>query len=288
MANTIANSFVEQFKSNVVHLAQQKSSRLKDYVTSAMCNGETHNFERIGSADAVEKTTRHTDTPVLDVPHSRRKVTLRDWHWADLIDEEDKLRQLINPNSEYVKTGAYAMGRQYDSLILAAARGNATDGAGASVALPAGQKVAHGSASLTIAKLLSAREILWANDVDEDNDPLCIVVSGTELSALLNTTEVKSSDYNSVKALVKGEIDTFLGYKFIRSNLVETTAGVPNQRWVTAFYKSGMGLAMGADVHTYITQRDDKSYAHQVYLAFTAEATRIEDEKVVEISCTYT
>lgn len=288
MANTISNAFVEQFKSNVIHLAQQRASKLKDYVNTVMVTGETHNFERIGSMDAVEKTTRHTDTPVLDVPHSRRKVTLRDFHWADMIDQEDKLRLLINPNSEYVKTGGYAMGRQYDSLILAAARGNATDGAGASVALPAGQKIAHGSASLTIAKLLEAREILWANDVDEDQDPLCIAVSGTEISALLNTTEVKSSDYNTVKALAKGEIDSYLGFKFIRTNLVETTAGTPNQRWVTAFYKSGMGLAIGRDVTVEMSKRDDKSYAHQVYLAFTAEATRVEDEKVVEISCTYT
>lgn len=287
MANTISNSFVEQYKSNVIHLAQQKASRFKEYVTVETLTGETHNFERIGASDASEKTTRHTATPVLDVPHSRRAVSLRDFHWSDLIDEEDKLRQLINPDSEYVKTGAMAMGRQYDDLILDAAIGNATDGAGASVALPAGQKVAHGSASLTVAKLLNAREILWANDVDED-DTLCISVTGTELSAMLNTTEVKSSDYNSVKALVKGEIDTFLGFKFIRSNRVNFTAGTPNQRWVTAWYKSGMGLAVGADVHTYIDKRPDLSYAHQVYLAFSADATRVEDEKVVEISCTYT
>lgn len=287
MPNTISNSFVEQYKSNVIHLSQQKASKLKDYVNTVSLKGETHNFERIGASAAVEKTTRHTATPVVDVPHSRRAVTLRDFHWSDLIDEEDKLRQLINPDSEYVRTGAMAMGRQYDDLILAAAIGNATDGAGGAVALPAGQKIAHGSASLTLAKLLSAREILWNNDVDEDNDSLCIAVTGTELSALLNTTEIKSSDYNSVKALVKGEIDTFLGFKFIRTNRVTTTAGTPNQRWVTAWYKSGMGLAVGADVHTYIDKRNDLSYAHQVYLAFSAEATRVEDEKVVEISCTY-
>ena len=102
---------------------------------------------------------------------------MTDWHWADLIDQEDKIRMLINPQSEYTKTAAWAMGRKWDDLIVAAMSGNSVDGDGANVSLPAAQEVAHGSAGITVAKILDAREILLANDVDEENDPMYFAVS---------------------------------------------------------------------------------------------------------------
>ena len=158
MANTISKAFVEQFKSNVVHLAQQRGSRMKDAVRSETVTGDKHNFERIGSMDSVEKTTRHTDTPVLDVPHSRRVVSMRDWQWADLIDQEDKIRMLISPQSEYTKTGGYAMGRRWDKLVIDAATADAEDGDGTAVSFPSSNQVAHASGGMTVAKILAARD----------------------------------------------------------------------------------------------------------------------------------
>ena len=288
MANTIEKAFVEQFKANVIHLAQQRGSRLRSTVRSETVTGKKHNYERIGTMAAVAKTTRHTNTPVLDVPHSRRVVEMTDYHWADLIDQEDKIRMLISPQSEYTKTGAWAMGRQWDSLIIENATGNSKDGDGNNIALPAGQKVVHGSAGLTVAKILDAREILLANDIDEENEQLTFVVSAAELTTLLNTTEVKSSDYNTVKALAKGELSDFAGFKFVRSQqLALDTSGTPDYRQCLAYATSGIGLAIGAEVTTRIEDRSDKSYATQVYLAFTGGAIRIEEEKVVEVQVTY-
>lgn len=287
MANTISKAFVEQFKSNVVHLAQQRGSRMKDAVRSETVTGDKHNFERIGSMDSVEKTTRHTDTPVLDVPHSRRVVSMRDWQWADLIDQEDKIRMLISPQSEYTKTGGYAMGRRWDKLVIDAATANAEDGDGTAVTFPSGNKIAHASGGMTVAKILSAREILLSNDVDEESDPMFFVIGSGELTDLLNTTEVKSSDYNTVKALAKGELSDFCGFRFIRSEQLNVDTTATNYRKCLAFVKSGLGLAIGADVSTRIDDRADKSYATQVYMAFSAAATRIEEEKVVEVQATY-
>ena len=279
MANTISKAFVEQFKSNVIHLSEQQGSRLRGFVTTDSVTGEKFNFERVGNVAAVEKTTRHTNTPVLDVPHSRRVGTMKDYQWADLVDREDKVRMLINPESAYAKAGANAMGHTFDDLIIAAATGNATDGDGGTIALPAAQKIAVGTTGLTIDKLLAARKIANLNEVTED---MCMVVGAKQIDDLLNSTEVTSADYNSVKALVKGEIDTFMGFKFILSNRL---ALATNTRSCIAFSKSAMGLGIGADVDTRIDERADKSYAKQVYLAFTAGATRIEDEKVIQIDC---
>ncbi len=285
MSTEITTAFVEQYKSNVLHLAQQKGSRLRDTVRFEPVTGKSHFFERIGAVAAQKRTSRHADTPRMDTPHSRRRVSMDDYDWADLIDQEDKVRMLISPESQYAQAGANAMGRAMDDAIIAAAVGNAYGGVagGTSIVLPSTQKIVHGSAGLTVAKLLAAKEIIDGNDVDDEEERFCVLSAG-QVTDLLNSTEVKSSDYNTVKALAAGQLDTFLGFKFIRSQRLGTDSS--GNRQVTVYCKSGIGLALGADIETRITERDDKNYATQVFLSMTIGATRIEDEKVVEIACT--
>ena len=284
MSTQITTAFVEQYKSNVFHLAQQKGSRLRDAVRSETVTGKAHFFERIGSTAAQKRTSRHSDTPRMDTPHSRRKVTMDDYDWADLIDNEDKVRMLISPTSDYALAGAYAMGRAMDDAIISAATGSAYGGVagGTPVVLPAGQKIVHNSTNLTIAKLLAAKKLLDAAEVDPDEQRF-LICTADQISDFLNITEVKSSDYNTIKALAQGQIDTYLGFKFIRSERLGQDA-TPN-RQVLAFTKSAIGLALGADITTKISERSDKNYATQVFLSMTIGATRIEDEKMVEIAC---
>jgi hypothetical protein len=285
MSVQITTAFVEQYKSNVFHLAQQKGSKLRDAVRTESIVGKSHFFERIGSTAAVKRTSRHADTPRVDTPHSRRKVTMDDYDWADLIDDSDKIRMLISPQSEYAKAGAYAMGRTMDDVIIAAATGNAFGGVsgGSTIALPAGQKIAHGSTGLTIAKLISAKEKLDAANVDPD-EARVLVCSAKQISDLLGTTQITSADFNSVKALVQGDIDTFMGFKFIRSERLGLDSN--SNRQVLAFTNTSIGLALGKDIQTKISERADKNYSTQVYLCMTIGATRVEDEKVIEIACT--
>ena len=284
MSTQITTAFVEQYKSNVLHLAQQKGSRLRNAVRVEMVTGKSAFFERIGSTAAEKRTSRHSDTPRMDTPHSRRKVSLDDYDWADLIDQEDKVRMLISPQSEYAIAGANAMGRAMDTAIIDAATGTAYSGAagGTSVSLPSGQKVAHSSADLSVAKLRSAKKILDAAEVDPDEERF-LVCSAEQIDALLAETEVTSSDFNTIKTLVQGEIDTFMGFKFIRSERLNTDSTPSRQ--VLAFAKSDIGLAIGADISTKISERAHKNYATQVFLSMTIGATRIEEEKMVEIAC---
>ena len=283
MSVQITTAFVEQYKANVLHLAQQKGSRLRDAVRTETVTGKSHFFERIGSTAAEKRASRHSDTPRMDTPHSRRKVSLDDYDWADLIDNEDKVRLLISPTSEYALAGAWAMGRAMDDAIIAAATGTAYSGVagGDSVSLPSGQKVAHASGGLTLAKLLSAKEVLDAADVDPDEQRFVVCAAG-QIADLLTVTQVTSSDYATVKALAAGQIDTYLGFKFIQSQRLGQDS-TPSRQCL-AFTKSAIGLAVGADITTKISERADKNYATQVFLSMTIGATRIEEEKMVEIA----
>tara|TARA_R100000654_G_scaffold27724_4_gene52039 strand:+ start:1890 stop:2750 length:861 start_codon:yes stop_codon:yes gene_type:complete len=284
MSTQITTAFVNQFSANVQMLSQQMGSLLRDAVDVESVNGEKAFFDQVGSSAAVKKTSRHADTPLVETPHTRRMVTMSDYEWADLIDEQDKVRLLIDPTSTYGRAAAAAMGRAMDDEIIAAALGTAKTGkdGGTDTALPAGQKIAHGSAGLTIAKLLSAKEVLDANSVDP-SITRHIVVSPKQISDLLNNTTVTSSDFNTVKALAQGELSSFVGFNFIVSNRLTTDSN--SDRQVIAFASDGIKVGMGKEPMAKIDERSDKSYATQVYYCQTLGATRMEEAKVVEIAC---
>ncbi len=284
MSSQISTAFVNQYSANVTMLSQQMGSLLRNAVDVESVNGEKAFFDQVGSAAAVLRTTRHADTPLIDTPHSRRMVTMSDYEYADLIDDQDKVRLLVDPTSTYARAAAAAMGRAMDDVIIAAAIGTAKTGkdGSTSTALPSSQKVVHGSASLTIAKLLSAKEILDEGSVDP-SIPRYIVCAPKQITSLLGTTQVTSSDFNTVKALAQGQMDTFSGFKFIVSNRLGLDAN--SHRQVFAFAGDGLKLAMGKEPTARIDERSDKSYATQVYYCQTIGATRMEEAKVVEIAC---
>ncbi len=206
---------------------------------------------------------------------------------SKLLDKEDKLKMLADPTSPEALSIAYAIGRGIDAEIISSAFATAytgKDGTG-TTSFPSGNVIAVGAAGLTLSKILDAKEILDNNDVDED-EPRFIAITGTQLKNLLNTTEIKSADYNTVKALVKGEIDTFCGFKFIRisTSLLETDTN--DYRRVIAWAQNGLGLGIARDMVNKIDEIPGKHYATQVYAAIDIGTTRLDEDKVVEIKCT--
>ena len=283
MSTQITTAFVNQFSSNVSMLSQQMGSLLRGAVDTESVTGEKAFFDQIGESAAVARTSRHGDTPLVETPHSRRMVTLTTYEWADLIDDSDKVRMLIDPTSSYARAAAAAMGRAMDDTIITALGGTAKTGkeGTTSTAFPSGQKIAHGSAGLTVAKLVSAKKLLDAQSVDP-SIPRYIVVSPEQIEDLLNTTSVTSSDFNTVKALVQGDVDTFVGFKFITSNRLSDDG---TSRLCYAWAQDGCKLAVGKDVMARIDERSDKSYSTQVFYCATFGSTRMEEDKVVEIAC---
>ncbi len=282
----ITEAFVKQYADNFILLSQQKKSRLEQAVRlESGIVGGSKSVDAVGSVTARKRTTRNEDSPLIKTPFSRRWLDLADYDWGDLLDDQDKIKMLVDPTSSVVQTGVASLNRAKDQVILDAMRGSARAEVGGAVALPAGQKVAVGGTGLTLAKLITAKELLAAAEgynEDDPNDQLYIAVAARQLSDLLGTTEVKSVDYNTVKALVAGTVDTFMGFKFIRTQLVNLTTAV---RYCTAWCKSGMVLGVGKDIKTEVTLRADKSFATYPYAAMSLGAVRTEEVKVVEIAC---
>ena len=288
MSFEITTAFVEQFRSNVDLLSQQKGSRLEPAVRRESQKGKNEYFDQIGPTTARKRTSRHSDTPLISTPHARRRVTLMDFDWADLIDQEDKVRMLIDPTSAYARNAAYAMGRAKDDVIIEAFTADSYAGEEGTIVVPfPSDQILNLGGPITLEALIQAKEMLDEAEVDPDI-PRYFACPAKVLTTLLNTTEIKSSDYNTVKALVKGEIDTYLGFKFIRSERLPKDRDGMSGSSCYAWAQDGIVLSVGKDSSAKITERPDKNYATQVFYSMSIGATRLEEVKVVEIVATTT
>ena len=288
MSTQITTAFVEQYSSNVSMLAQQMGTKLRGAVDVETIRGKNAFFDQIGVTAAQVRSTRHGNTPQINTPHSRRRVSLADYEWADLVDDLDKVRMLVDPTSNYAKAAAAAMNRAIDDVIIAAFNADAATGVagGTTTALPSTSKFATSQQAdgLTIAKLLATKHFFDAGDVDPSLKRY-FVCGPKQIQDLLATTEIKSSDFNTVKALAQGDINSFLGFEFIMSTRLPNDNTNTDDRLCFGFTEDAIKLAIGSDVKAKISERDDKSYATQVYYSMALGATRMEETKVFQVPC---
>lgn len=276
--------YAKAYGTNVSMLAQQVGSRLRNTVTvkSGVVGEETY-MDQIEAFEALARGSRLAATDATLASYTRRRIALEDFYIAKAIDKMDDVRTLADPTSAISKSGVAGLGRKIDDQIIAALYGTAYTGkvGGTSTVLPSAQKIASASTNLTLAKWLDAIEILNGNDVDP-SDEKYLLIGSNQLSSLLNTTEIKSADYNTVKALVQGQLNSFLGCTVIRTERLPVSASV---RKCLLYTKSGIGLAIGRDIVSRIDELPTNHYAKQLYFSMAIGASRLEEDKVVEISC---
>lgn len=306
---TITEAYVLQFANNIFHLSQQKGSILQPFVRNESIQGKAKSFNRLGSTAAQKKQGRHAPTPNNEIEHSTRWVGMVDYQWAHFVDPTDLLRMLIDPTSDYVMSAMWAFGRTKDDVIInkafaAAVTGEERDG---TAIHPDSQKYAanNGTAfsNLNVRTLRAIRRMFRANEVDE-SIPLYAAISSSQIESLLGQTEVTSADYNTVRALVQGEVDSFMGFKFIDIERLKNTAGrtivaspttgavgagssVAGTNFRSCIFWAGDGilLATGQDVKSRVDPRPDLSYSTQAYAEMSIDAVRMEEVKVVEVIC---
>jgi hypothetical protein len=284
MSTQITTAMVEQYNSNIQILMQQKESRLRPLVrVESGVVGKNAFFDQLNATAAYEITNRHADTILVDTPHLRRRVTMKDIGWADMVDELDLKKVLTDPTSQYAQNARNAMNRKIDDYLVTAFLATAYGGVDGSTSYSFDSSynvVAAASAGLTIAKLRTAKQILDGNEVDEEGR-FCVIGS-KQLQDLLGTTEVTSSDYNTVKALSAGQVDTFLGFKIIRSERLTLSS---TTRKCIAGQKNSILLAIGQDIITSVDKRPDKNNGIQVFCRMSVGATRMDEDGIVEIDC---
>ena len=317
MSFQVSTAFVQQYSTNIMMLLQQQGSRLRNAVQNYSFQGKAASMaEQFGSVSPVRNQGRHSDTPLISTPQDKRWVYPNDYDWADLVDNQDRLRMLIDPTGPYTQAGVMAMGRAMDDEIIAGFFGanntgeNGTTSTGTlyaynsnsqSVAATTGAAAATG---LNIAKLRAAKRKLLEAEVDVDNDQLFAVITAKQHDDLLNEAQAVSLDYNSRPVLVDGKITQFMGFNFIHSERIPGGANfntaintgitsadsdgsyVTGTRWmVPVFAKSGLALGLWNDIQASVDRRADKRNSYQVYVTGTFGGARLEEKRCVLINC---
>lgn len=293
MSSQYPNAFSEKYEADVHIQFAQRSSRLRGKVMErSMVGGETLWLPQIGAVVSNKPAARHEDTQYNDTPHTTRKLTSDPRRAADLIDIADRRRSVADFMGPYASVQAQKLGRDVDDTILTAATGTnyyKVNGATSetSIALPATQQVAvnfgGSNEGLTLGKLIETKSILGKNETPM-GEMLYFVHRQAQLDDLLNNVDqTVNSRYSDVKALVNGEINNFMGFEFIKTELVDVDSN--DYASCIGYTKSALMLGISQDITGRVEQLPTKNYSWQIWSEVDVGATRIQEEGVVETIC---
>jgi hypothetical protein len=273
--------FYSSWQGAVTIAQQQRLSRMRPAVRVENTTGEVHFFERLESDTVSEVATRHADTPNIEADHTIRSCRPRFFVWSRIIDDEDKVRLLMDPTSVYNENAGMSFERKVDLILLQAALGTAYTGKGGTTAttFPAAYQIANGSTGLTKAKLFTASELLLAA---ENEGPFYMAISAKENTDLLNIPEVASGDFNNAKPLVEGKVQHYMGFNFIHSEQLAAASATVHS--CVAWSKNSLGLGVWNDKEMNIAKDPTKNYNWRPHIKYFIGATRLDEVGVVEVA----
>jgi len=283
MADTQNVIYAQQYSQNIMQLAQQKYSKLLGCVyVKPNVRGKTFFQDQIGQWGMEVKGGRNAQTPNNDPLLARRMGIMIDYHDARMVDRGDELKSISDPKSSYTIAAAQSLGRKIDDIIIAAGIGTSYSGETGSTS------VTNSNVKLITANTLTLAEVnaikLKFDNADVEMEDRYIVVKPATLDSLLELSQATSADYAAVKALVRGEIDTWMGFKWIMSTRVSAaTAVMGSTVQAMAFQKYGICLAMADAPMVRTDERTDLSYSWQIYYELNVGAVRLEEDRVVSV-----
>ncbi len=293
MADQIETLRVQQYTAGLQFLVQQKTSMLRGAVRIETVNGKSAFFNQIGSATAQLKTSRHQETPAMDTPQARRRVTTAVYHVNSLVSKDDVARMMMDPTSAISQAHAMAMGRAIDDVILTAVDATAYTGetGATSTAFDTNMVVdvqtvwpgvSAADTGFNVAKMIATKEKLGSGDVDP-NEEVFIGVNQRQISSLLKDERAINKDYTMLSPLMDGKIARFMGCTLIPTNRIQTDANGDDK--LPFWTRSGLLLGIAQDVSVRTTERPDLSYSWQIYTHMDIGATRMEEARVGYIEC---
>jgi hypothetical protein len=277
MAIGLSNAFVTLFDAEVKQAYQAKSQLVGATRMRRGVEGEVVKFPKVGKGSATLRVPQ-TDVTPLNVSFSQITATLEDWNAAEYSDIFMQQKVNFDERQELVQVLANAIGRRQDQLIL-----DALDAASTSYTVS--NDIGGTDTNLNVAKLRETKKLMDKNNVPPMDRHM--VIHANSLAALLSENSVTSSDFNTIKALVQGEIDTFLGFKFhVLGDRTEGGLSVDGSldRQLFAFHKDAIGYAEGIAPRTEINYVPEKT-SFLVNTILSATAVAIDNEGIIELTC---
>jgi len=252
MSKNLTNAAVQEFDSEVKHEYQGMKTLRECVTVRTGVTGDAYKFTRMGKGLANQKASQADVTP-MDIAHDRQTASLANWNAPEYTDIFDQAEVNFDEKAELAQTIAKAIGRREDQIIIdELAGGSGFSWQTSNDGDPDTGFSATVATNFTLTEMRTAKAHL--DDIESDSDGRFFCMRTAALQQLLEDTTVTSSDYNTVKALVSGELDTYLGFK-IKTIGTRTEGGLPGAaavRQAFAWQKASIGIAIGIDMKTTI------------------------------------
>lgn len=260
----VSPAFVELFESEVHQAYQEEGDKLAGTVrTKTGVTGSSVHFPIFGKGAAMDRGASASDVPVMGVGAKSVQCDLAKKIAADYSDVFDEAALNFDDRQELAMAIGYAMRRCEDQMIIDAMNtAHAAGGAKAPNVVAADYGSAGTDAPLTITKVKRAMTLLNRKGVPRKDRYFLYTPDG--LDALLDDVKVGSSDYNKVQPLVNGEVDEYLGFKFIMISDEEIAVINPADNTATITVKTGLTGVGTASRKYFAYHRRAVGYANSI------------------------
>ena len=276
MAINVSTAFVDLFDSEVKQAYQAESVLRGTMRTRTGVAGNTVKFPTIGKGVATLRVPQ-TDVTPLNVTYGQVTATMEDYIAAEYSDIFQQSHINFDERSELVQVVSKSIARRMDQIMI-----DALNAATGTTAVATG--IGGSTTNMNIEKLRATAKAMNQNNVPSEGRHL--LMHASQLDALLGETEITSQDFASVKALVQGEINTFMGFKILTvGDRDEGGLPKPSTRTCFAWHKDSMGYAESMAQKTEVNYVPEKT-SFLVSSMFSAGSVSIDGAGIVKISCT--
>lgn len=276
MAQNVTTAFVTLFESEVKQAYQAESLLRGTCRTRTGVQGNTVKFPKIGKGVATVRVPQ-TDVTPLNVTYSQVTATMSDFIAAEYSDIFHQSHINFDERRELVEVVSKSIARRMDQIIIDALNAAASPSTVAT-------SIGGAASNMNIEKLRATAKAL--NEKNVPSEGRYLLMHASQLDALLGETEVTSSDFASVRALVRGEVSSFMGFEILTmGDRDEGGVPKPSTRSCFAWHKDALGYAESMAQKSEVNYVPEKT-SFLVSSMFSAGAVAIDDEGIVKISCT--
>ncbi len=280
MSTNLSPAFVQLFDSEV-HAAYQASAQLRNVARMRTgVVGDSVKFPKVGKGQATIRVPQTEVTPI-NAAFNQVSVSLTDYQAAEYSDIFNQQKVNFDERQELAQVVGNAIGRREDQVIIDAL--NAAS-AGTTVAKTVVTSGSAAASNLNVGKIIAAKKALDAKNVPAQDRHF--VIHANNLAGLLGDERAVSGDYQNLRALVAGDINTMMGFTFhVIGDRDEN--GLPlssNDRTCFAFHKKAIGCAVGIPATTEINYIPTRT-SFLILAKLSMGAGVIDTDGIVDVVC---
>ena len=281
MSTGLSTAFITLFEAEVKQ-AYQGDAVLRDSVRMRTnVEGSTVKFPKIGKGTAQIRTPQ-TDVVPLNTSFSTVTATMENYIAAEYSDIFDQAKVNFDERQELAQVVGKAIARREDQIIIDVMEAASPGTTIANTVVTSGSAAAS---DLNIGKIIAAKKAMDAANVPPTDRHA--VIHANSLAGLLGDERAISGDFQNIKALVAGEMNTMMGFQFhIVGDRDEGGLAIDgsSDRNTFFYHRSAIGCGVGIPPKVEVNYVPEKT-SFLVSAMYSAGAVAIDTAGLIRVAC---